>query len=495
MSLAEVFAGTPAWIVGGTIRDELLGRPLKDVDVAVGGDPKPLARRLANEVRGPVFPLSEAFGAWRVLDRRGGRVYDLSPLQGETIEADLALRDFSVNAMALPLDRPVLDALAGARAGPAGTTLLGVPAAAGTDASAATRNLIDPLGGLADIERRQLRVLGSAAYAADPLRPLRLVRLAAELGFTVEAQTERLTREAAPRVAEASAERVFAELKRLLLAPGAVAGLTLADRLGLLAAVLPELANLHDVEQSRYHHLDVYGHTIEVLEQLLELEGRLEQRFGAELAPRLGAVLDAPLGDELTRGQALRFGALVHDIGKPDTRDVRPDGRVTFMGHDARGEQLVRSLCRRLRTSEKLARFLEALTRHHLMLGFLVHERPLGPREVFRYLDRTSPVEVEVTLLSCADRLATRGRRADEAIAAHLELARELMGPALDWRAGGRPRVPVRGDELAAALELAPGPELGRLLGELEEAAYSGEATTRDEAIELARRLRHDSGS
>ena len=115
-------------------------------------------------------------------------------------------------------------------------------------------------------------MLGPAAYENDPLRPLRLARFAAELGFTPDPETERLTAEAAPRVSEASGERVFAELRRLLMAPGAVEGLALADRLGLVRAVLPELADLHDVEQSHYHHLDVYGHTLEVLERLIELE-------------------------------------------------------------------------------------------------------------------------------------------------------------------------------------------------------------------------------
>jgi len=169
---------------------------------------------------------------------------------------------------------------------------------------------------------------------------------------------------------------------------------------------------------------------------------------------------------------------------------VRADGRVTFMGHDALGQRMVHDLCRRLRTSERFARFLGELTRHHLVLGFLVHERPLDRAQVYRYLRRTAPVEVEVTLLSCADRLATRGRRADEATTVHLELARELMTAALDWREHGPPRVPVRGDELAAELGIEPGPELGRLLGELEQAAYVGEADTREQAIALARRLR-----
>jgi putative nucleotidyltransferase with HDIG domain len=257
----------------------------------------------------------------------------------------------------------------------------------------------------------------------------------------------------------------------------------------VLDAVLPELTALHGVGQSDYHHLDVYDHTLEVLAQLIEVETRLDELFGAD-ADRLRAVLAEPLADDLTRGQALRFGALLHDIGKPVTRGVRADGRITFMGHDAAGERMVHDLARRLRTSERFARFVAGLTRHHLVLGFLVHERPLDRAQVYRYLRRTAPVEVEVTLLSCADRLATQGRRGDEATAVHLELARELMGAALDWREQGPPRVPVRGDELAQELGIEPGPELGRLLGELEQAAYAGEAATREQAIALARRLR-----
>jgi poly(A) polymerase len=455
-----------AWIVGGALRDGLLGREVRDVDVAVAGDPARAARALAAEVRGPVFRLSEAFGAWRVIDRARERVYDFAPLQGDSIEADLRRRDFTINAMARPVTP---EELGGAR-WPDG-------------------ELIDPLGGRADLEARTLRVLGPEAYESDGLRALRLTRFVAELGFAPDPETERLTREHAARVAEAAGERVFAELRRLVLADGALAGLGLADRLGVIRAVLPELAELHEVEQSDYHHLDVYDHTLEVLAQQIELEGRLDDLFGAD-AGRIRAALAEPLGDELTRGQALRFGALLHDIGKPVTRDVRADGRITFMGHDRVGQQMVHDLCRRLRTSERFARFLGALTRHHLVLGFLVHERPLDRAGVYRYLRRTAPVEVEVTLLSCADRLATRGRKADAATTAHLDLARELMSAALEWREQGPPRVPVRGDELARELGIERGPELGRLLGELEQAAYVGDASTPEQAIALARRLR-----
>ena len=183
--------------------------------------------------------------------------------------------------------------------------------------------------------------------------------------------------------------------------------------------------------------------------------------FG-ELAPQVETVLAQPLADGLTRGEALRFGALFHDIGKPATRGERADGRITFIGHDAEGERMVGDVFRRLRASEKLRSYVARLTREHLTLGFMVHDRPLSRRALHAYLRRCEPVEVEVTVLSCADRMATRGEDQEPWIEAHLELAREVMAAALEWREHGAPRPLLRGDELAAELELEPGPELGR---------------------------------
>jgi putative nucleotidyltransferase with HDIG domain len=384
---------------------------------------------------------------------------DLTPLQGPAIEDDLRNRDFTVNAIAVPLHG-------------------GEP--------------VDPTGGIPDVERRILRVL-PGAYERDPLRALRLARLATELDLAPDPHTAEATRQAAPRVPEAAAERVFAELRRLVLADRVLDGLDLADDLGIVRAVIPELADLHGVEQSHFHHADVHGHTLEVLQELLGLEHDLERMFGDDLARRLREVLDEPLADELTRGQALRFAALFHDIGKPQTRGVRPDGRVTFIGHDAVGEDVIAGICRRLKTSTALREYLGRITRHHLVLGFLVHERPLSRAAVYRYLTTTEPVEIETTLLTCADRLATRGRNAEAAIEAHLDLARELMAEALDFRERGRPKPAVRGDVLARELGLQGGPELGELIERLREAAFTGEATTPDEAIALARRLRQNS--
>ncbi len=450
--------GVKAWLVGGTIRDALLGRPLHDLDLALEGDAEAQARALADAVGGPVFSLSEAFGAWRVIDRRRGVTYDLTPLQGETIEADLAQRELTLNAMGLPLGGG---------------------------------ELIDPFGGRQDLEAGCLRLVSEEALVGDPLRTLRLARFASELGFAADPAAEEAVSRHAARVTEAAPERIWAELRHLVCADGVLEGLELAERTAVLKEVLPELSALHSVEQSQYHHLDVYEHTLEVLARQLELERDPSAVFG-DLAPRLEAVLGETLADELTRRQALRFAALLHDVGKPATRGVRPDGRVTFIGHDATGDEMVQQIFRRLRASSRLAAFVGALTRHHLVLGFLVHERPLSRRSVYRYLRATDPVEVEVTLLTCADRLATRGRKAEAAIAAHLELARELMGPALDWREHGPPRPLLPGDELAREVGIEPGPELGELVRRLEEATYAGEVDGREGAVRLARRLRED---
>ena len=153
------------------------------------------------------------------------------------------------------------------------------------------------------------------------------------------------------------------------------------------------------------------------------------------------------------------------------------------------------ALCRRFHTSEKLAAFLGSVTRHHLVLGFLVHERPLDRRAIYRYLRTCEPVEIEVTLLTCADRRATRGRNAEAAIAVHLELAREIMGEALAWRRdGGAPTPPIRGDELAREIGIDPGPELGGLIETLREAVFAGEVQDRDQAVGFARALRENRG-
>ena len=456
----EALADTPAWVVGGTVRDRLLGRDTGDVDLVVDGDPERAARAIGRAAGSgtAAFPLSDAFGAWRVVAAGHAWQVDITPLRGGSLDADLRLRDFTVNAMAEPLG--------------------------GGD-------LADPAGGAADLAARTLRAVSDHAFADDPLRTLRLPRFAVELDLRPDPATAALARASAGAVARVSPERIFAELKRIVAAPRPRAGLELAAELGLVDQVLPELSALEGVEQNRYHSTDVLGHTLDVLDATVELERDPGAVLGAEHGPALCALLAEPLADELPRSVALRFGALLHDAAKPQTRVTAPGGETLgFPGHDVQGDALSREVLRRLRTSERLQSHVAALARHHLALGFLVHHQPLTRRQLYRYLHATEPVEVDVSLLSVADRLATRGHKADESIAKHVALAREVIGEALRWRAGGgAPRPLLRGDELAAELGVRPGPEIGRLLGELQEAQYAGEVRDRQEAVAVARSL------
>ncbi|MSO40355.1 MAG: HD domain-containing protein [Solirubrobacterales bacterium] len=275
----------------------------------------------------------------------------------------------------------------------------------------------------------------------------------------------------------------------MLTGPEPLRALELLDELAVTAVVLPELEALRGVAQNPNHHLDVHGHTLTVLENTLEVEGDLE-RFAGAGAEATGDLLDEPLADELDRRGALRFGALLHDIGKPATRG-EIGGYVTFRGHDSVGAEIIAGICERLRTSRRLSEHLQALTLHHLRLGFLVSERPLGRRQVYGYLSATEPVSADVTLLTAADRLAARGEgklASPEMVEAHLELVREMLAEAIEWRRHP-PTPPLTGDELAEELGMEPGPRMGEVLEELRAAAFAGEVEGRDQALELARRL------
>ncbi|MGH2926273.1 MAG: HD domain-containing protein [Solirubrobacterales bacterium] len=470
--IAELLAEAPAvracrealgesagvWIVGGAVRDAALGRPVTDLDLAVVGDAREVAKAIARRAGGRTFQLSEEFATWRAMARDDGWQVDVATLRAEGIEGDLRLRDFTVNAVAMPLSP--------------------------TDAAP-----IDPLGGLADLDAGVLRAASERSFTDDPLRLLRAARIAAEGRLDPDPATIELARSQPGAAGQPAGERQLAELRMLLTGADPIRGLALLDELGASAAALPELEALRGVEQNPYHHLDVRGHTLEVLERLIALQEDLESVVG-ESADRLAELLAEPLADGFTRGGALRFAAVLHDVGKPETRSLGERGRVLFIGHDRAGARIVREVCGRLRTSRRLGDYLANLTLNHLRLGFLVHERPLSRRHVYDYLRATDPDSSDVTLLTVADRLATQGERTrQEAIDAHLELAAEMVGEALAWRSAGPPRAPIRGDDLAGELGIAEGPELGRLLAEVEAGVFEGKVAGREDAIALARGL------
>lgn len=444
----------PAWIVGGCVRDALLGRDVADVDIAIQGDAKRAARALAERHRAGRFPLSDAFGAWRV---HGGDLpftVDLTPVQGGDLAEDLGRRDLTVNALALPVGGGAL---------------------------------VDLFGGRADLDGGVLRLVGDDALRNDPVRLVRLARLACQLGFAVDEGTRLRARMDAGLVTRPASERVADELRRIARMPDAWRGIELLDDLGVLGVIVPELEEGRGLEQTPYHHKDVLGHTLEVVRHVCDIRAdpvALLREGGAHIA----AELAEPLADELTRSEALLFAALFHDMGKAATYAVTPEGRATFFEHDRRGAEQAEAWCLRYKTSVRFRQTMVVCVRRHLALGFMVHRQPLSLRQIVRYLRATRPAEAELIVLSCADRLATDGpRTTPPQIARHLVVARQIAAWHAELAARGPVRPLISGAELADLLDRAPGRWTAELLDALGEEQVVGRVANRTQAERFAK--------
>jgi len=312
----------PIYVVGGAVRDFLLGRDagLTDLDLALAGPVLPLARRVADRLGWAYYPLDAERDVARIVQRRDGAaplVCDLAALRGDLAQ-DLALRDFTVNALALQM------------------TADGPP------------HLIDRCDGVGDLRRQRIRAVTRQSLAADPIRTLRALRFAAQLGFTLAEQTAAQIPALAPRVTQTSPERQRDELWKMLGL--ARPGDRLADmqRLGLLVHVLPEVAALDQVEQSPPHRLDVLQHTCEVMDGAAALRDWLADRNFAlpdraleeTLTPRreqLAVHFAQELASGRSRAAWLVWHALFHDTGKPACASVETDAggarRIRFFGH------------------------------------------------------------------------------------------------------------------------------------------------------------------
>lgn len=451
-------ASASTWLVGGVVRDALLERPLVDVDLATGADPEQVARTFARATGGTAFALGDDFGCWRVAVPSDDGAsepaaapaiqLDVCSLRGGTLTHDLAARDFTANALAVPLTG---------------------------DAT-----IIDAFGGGDDLAAGRLRMIAAAAFDEDPLRMLRAARIAHVLDWGIDDATRDAIRARASRAVEPAGERTFDELRQLLLHPEARRGWRLLELLGLDSVLLPELEACREMAQSRFHHLDVHDHTLAVLDNCEDLLAATEFWLPLPVEDGLRAVA---WSDRQRLGVLL--AALTHDLGKPGTRQLRADGRVSFVGHDDVGMGIVDAIAERWRWSGSLRRHVRQLVGTHLDIGYLLHT-DRGVRQRWRLRRRLAPVTAEAIVLSVGDRLATAGpddRR--RWVRSHLELARTLWADHWREQRDGVPAPVLDGLELAEAAGISPGPRLGVLVESLAEAQAIGEVATPADARRL----------
>ena len=477
----------PIYVVGGAVRDLLLQRKveLTDLDIVLGESAIPVARRVADQLGWAYYPLDEARDVARLVFVPAASdplVCDVAGMRGGSIEADLQLRDFTVNAMALAFSK-----------------------------AATIPTLIDPLGGQFDLERRLLRRVTPLSMADDPVRLLRAVRLANQLNFKIETETETQIARLVNTIQFVSPERVRDELWKLLQTARPDLGIAQLHDVGLLAHVLPEVEATVGVEQSYPHLYAVFEHTLNTVREAAALRdwimGTTKQprneahafvyhklnKWQHRLRHHLGSVL----AGGRRRADWLIWFTLFHDIGKPQTRTLAADAdgtmRTRFFEHEVVGADLATARLATLRFSRNEIESANAAVRahmrpHHLHVSF--QGNSISKRAMFRYFrdvgGKHSGIAsgLDTLLVALADRLSVaQDIPPDEG--GYVEHLDQLLHYAFD-PATQLPQPLIDGHTLMRHLAIKPGPRLGVLLEQIIEAQAAGEVSTVEEALMLA---------
>lgn len=478
--------GLDAYVVGGSVRDVLLGRPMRDLDLVVDREALALTRAIADGCGGHFVVLDAGRSVGRaVIEGAAVRYVDVATLHG-SLEHDLRRRDLTVDAMAAPL------------AGGA---------------------VIDVSGGLADLAASLVRMTSPRAFDDDPLRLLRATRLASELGFVIEPATAEAIRARAGRANEPAPERRRDELMRIFSLDDSLGALRLVDALGLLDILLPEVAAGRGVEQPREHAFNVLEHslrTVGTLDVMLgprapsattpapwgegdgsvsppELWRTLWREFGWQ-EESIRAQLGSGTAEDRSYGALLKFAALLHDVAKPQTRSVDADGRVRFLGHADAGAATAATVARRYRLSSRETHWLATLVREHLRPVQLAAIGAVPTRRaLYRFHRDLGDAAIAVLLLSLADAAAARGPGLTPAgWLRHVRYMNSVLVRSREDEGILHPPRLLTGCDIMSEFGLPEGPRIGRLLGALAEAQGAGEVTDRGGALAFVRALAQD---
>jgi len=445
-----------AYFVGGIVRDELMQRAAKrDIDLAIDGDAIELARAFADASSGALYVMDEEHNVARVILQ--DTYIDFAQLRG-SLREDLSTRDFTINAMARQLG---------------------------------SNELTDPFHGQKHLETKQICSVSDEIFKNDPVRLLRAVRLAGELSFTVGAHTEKLMQRDAPLLAFASMERARDELFKILALADPISSLRQMDNLGLLAALLPEVAALKGVTQALPHRYDAFEHTLHVVDALQKIQSRgYNEVANGTLISELQAHFARPVSANRERGSLLRFAALLHDIGKASTRSVDADGNIHFYEHEPLGAKMSDELLRRLRFSNDEIEIVMRVVTHHLRPAQLARDGQVSNRAAYRFFRDAGDAGIDICVLALAD-----GRGKASPIDAEQDVRQRATNAILLNRFFHAvqtviaPPPMIDGNGLMAELKLKPGKHIGELLEAIREAQASGEVHSREDAITLAKQI------
>ncbi len=492
--LKQLLGARPAWVVGGTLRDLVIGRALQDVDLVVDQPAIALAQTLANQLNASLVVLDAARDIGRVV-LHDGNYLDLAHLRAADLAGDLADRDFTINAMAAPLFE-----------------------------QAQLGQLIDPHAGLADIQSATVRMVQANALANDPLRMLRAVRIAAQLGWQLDPATDQAIRAHAETITQVAVERVRVELLAILATRWSASWLRYLDRANLLPSIIPEIRPMYHHTQPNIHFLDVWEHSLETITAgewlLAQLEhdqqpappappaladdwhppAFFQQPATLRMLPNLSlqlqwaaqvvAQIQQPIGNTASHRALWKMAILLHDCAKPATRVDKPDGSVSFHEHQTVGAEIARGVYQRLRFSNQEIEYMGKVIAGHMRPGQLYSQPETSAKAAYRFFRDLKESAVDTLLHALADHMATRGPLLQEHHWAYQAAWTDAM-LGFHWDAEAQQkRAPlVDGHTLMQELGLPAGPQIGTLLEAIREAQAAGEVTDRESALALARRL------
>ena len=483
-------ADQPLYLIGGAVRDLLLGRTSHDLDFGLPGDALAVARRIANKIGAAYYPLDVERGAARlvIIHDDGTRdILDFAAFRGETLEEDLRGRDFTLNAIALDVRK---------------------------------EELHDPLGGAADLRAKILRACSPTSLSDDPIRILRAVRLAAGFGFKILPETREAMKDAVSGLSEISVERQRDEFFKILEGKQPYTALRALEMLGVLPEILPELSALKGAEQSAPHVDDVWSHTLNTMRHLDTILGALSPEYDSSKAAEFyNGLLTIKLGryrkqfaahfaEALTTDRSLYgllfFAALYHDVAKPLMSKTDDDGRIRFLGHEGEGAEMVSARARELHLSndevDRLKRIIRGHLRVHDMARRMLEKREqdsgqaraLFPsrRTIYRFFRDTREAGVDIILLSLADLRATYEHTLPEDLwKAELDVCRILLENYWERPVEVvRPPCLLDGHEVMEAFDLHPSPAVGKLLEAIREGQAMGEVLSKEDALSFGKK-------
>lgn len=426
------------YVVGGVVRDLILGRTIHDIDLMVEGDGILFAKKLAISIGVKKIVPFEKFGTALIpnkllqIEVASSRMeqYDStsrkpSEVKSASLKEDLKRRDFTINAMAMDIH----------------------PENFG--------EIMDPLGGVADLEKKILRTPldPDKTFSDDPLRMMRAAYFASKLNFKIEPQCRISIIKQAKRIKIVSWERIREEFIKILTTIKPSLGLVILQKTGLMKIVFPEIDIMCDMKQSsEWHHKDIFSHTLQVVDNAAELTEKMK----------------------------VRFAALVHDIAKPRTRKIDSKKGYTFYGHDAIGERMLNKVAKRMRLSNHLANYLKKLTLLHLRPIALVKSEVTD--SAVRRLMVSAGNELEDLMILCRADITTKNSKLVKKYLNNFDIVEKKMQVVLDKDSAEKFQSPIRGKEIMDIFGLEEGKEIGIIKKSVEEAILDGEIDNTYEA-------------